>query len=131
MPAGVCVCVYPGSGAGASGLIGWSSPGAGGRKLGKRRGWWQWPEEGPITDGGKRRTPPRNEPGRTPEGGSEAPAGVRDTARRGLSQKPAALPLRPGRARLADLLASRPKGLGRKRVPDRCKLGEPALFEKA
>lgn len=48
-----------------------------------------------------------------------------------LSPKPTALPLRPERVRLPDLPACGATGLGWKRVPERCKFGEPALFGKA
>lgn len=77
----------------------------------------------------KRRAPRRTEPGRTLEGGPAI--GVRDSARRRLSPKPTALPLRPERVRLPDLPACGATGLGWKRVPERCKFGEPALFGKA
>lgn len=77
----------------------------------------------------KRRAPRRTEPGRTLEGGPAI--GVRDSAGRRLSPKPTALPLRPERVRLPDLPACGATGLGWKRVPERCKFGEPALFGKA
>lgn len=51
MPTGVCV---PDRGRG-SGLGGWSQPGARGGKSGDKERWWQWPEEGPVTDGKKMR----------------------------------------------------------------------------